>query len=231
MPWETKTRVKKHLSHTPFPGLASLFLSQLLHLLPCEQHWQDREWGLGSTVVCCSFLLIYFACSNVSFAYRQQSFKKCPTAPARDTPSSPGEKAFLLWSLPEAAEEYLLQCLEHFLLLLVWPWCPQGSFSCTSPHSSLPYTIFPFLKGVYPEVPSPWLGAVGLSCTLQWVCWSCVELAVSSMGQLQQTLSQRPSLQPPTTNTWTQYKQQLKWTSSPSLLKSKNTIYNRKQIK
>lgn len=72
------------------------------------------------------------------------------------------------------------------VLPLVWPWCPQGSFSHISPHPSLPYSVFSFLKGVYPEVPPPWLGAVGLIRTLQRVCRSCLHLAVSSRAQLQQ---------------------------------------------
>lgn len=187
--WETRTKVKQHLSLTPFPDLASLFLSQVLHLLLCGQSWQNREWGLVSAAVCCSSLLICSACSNMGPAHRQQSFRKCPTIVSRGITA-------LLWSPPEAAEEYLLQCLEHFLFLLFWSWCPQCSFSHISPHLSLPHSVFPFLKCVYPEVPPPWLGTVGLSCTLQWACWSCLELAASSMGQLQPSLTDASSAAP-----------------------------------
>ena len=59
------------------------------------------------------------------------------------------------WSLPQAAGESLLQCLEHHLLLLLhWPWCMQGCFShVVSLLSSCFCAVFlPFLKYVITEV-------------------------------------------------------------------------------
>lgn len=94
-----------------------------------------------------------------------------------------------------------------------------GSFSHISPHPSPPYSVFPFLKCVYPEMPPPWLGTVGLSCTLQWVCWSCLKLALCSMGQLQPSLAKTTSSAPYCKNSDLHSIQTTVKVNSPTLIK------------
>lgn len=73
-----------------------------------------------------------------------------------------------------ATGESLLRCLQHLLLS---PRVSQGCFSHVSPHFSPMGTTFPFLTGF------PWGTAIvvasRLSCALQWLCQSRLELPVS----------------------------------------------------
>lgn len=60
---------------------------------------------------------------------------------------------------------------EHLLLLLLlllpWPCRSQGRFSHFFPHSSLPGSVLPFLKGVFTEAAPALLTGPALACLCQ----------------------------------------------------------------
>lgn len=101
-------KVKQHTSPTFFPSLASLFLSQLLHLLPYGQCWQDGEWGLGSTAFWVQLLLplhiffwlLWILPTDISPSENVQLLWHGYSMVCRGITA-------LLWSPPEAAEECL----------------------------------------------------------------------------------------------------------------------------
>lgn len=88
-----------------------------------------------------------------------------------------------LWFSPVAAEEFLLQCMEHLLpLLLLLPWCLQHHSLSHFPHFSLSQLCsgFALSEKSFP-ICSTTL-AKRLSSALWWVCWSRLEVVVSHMG-------------------------------------------------
>lgn len=68
-----------------------------------------------------------------------------------------------------------------FFDLAVHSGIPHIFFSSLLSLSHWYVVVLPFLNYVFPEVPL--VLPVGLSHCPRWVCWSCLEVAVSGMGQ------------------------------------------------
>jgi len=65
----------------------------------------------------------------------------------------------------------------------------QGCFSHIFPHSSLPCSVLPFIKYIFPEVPPLWPRGSAVPCG--GVGWSWLGPAVSGAGQPRPLLSPR----------------------------------------
>lgn len=108
-----------------------------------------------------------------------------------------------VWSPPQAADDFLLQQLDHILP----SFFPHRGDCRVVPHtqSTIPtQSVLPFLKHIFPDLTprvSPIL-AEGPSCVLRWVSLSQLELAVSSMGQPEPLLTET-TLAAPGTSTLT----------------------------
>jgi len=139
-----------------------------------------------------SFLLTLILCSSVVFCMGFSFLQSMPICSSVGSftgcmkiPTSP-------WSSPQAAGESLFRLLDHLIhLLLLSPCCPQGSSSHSFPPSSLPCSVLPFLKPVFPEVPPS---------SLRGSAVSCGGSARDSWNQL--LALQRPHLQPLPADAW-----------------------------
>lgn len=138
----------------------------------------------------CKFIQGISTCSSVesSKAALQVSSPQWSFMCCRRTRTS------LLFS-PAAAEEFLLQCMEHLLPVLL-PWCLQHCSShilLTSPSCSCA-EVLPFLKYLFPSVPPPWPRGLTVPCDGSvGVVWKCLSLTWG----IPIYFSQRAPLRPP----------------------------------
>lgn len=130
--------------------------SQFLHVFPlCRLQLQHGPF------TCSKFIQSISICSSVESSKTAElvSSPQWSSMCFRGTRDS-------LWFSPVAAEEFLFQCMEHLLPLLLFPWCLQHcsshiflTFAC---HSCA--EVLPFIKNIFPFVPLPWPRGSALPC-------------------------------------------------------------------
>lgn len=139
-------------------------------LLPPRHSGVLGDWvweGCGpymTSSLCHSFILTLFPFSNMG-PFTSHSVDMCST----------------VFSL-QAVGLYLVRCLEHFfLLLLYWPWCCRAVSRTFSPQLSLFCGFLPFLKYILTGV-SP-VSLTDSAVVAVWQLWSCLELVGTIMVQ------------------------------------------------
>lgn len=163
-----RKKIKQHLppTQTFFLRPASFLYSQFFHPnLQAAQKWRTGGCGHGQSraaLLCQSVLLTLFPCFNVGPSEGLHSRSICSHV------GSPEDAVLQEISICSTVALHRLQslCSSTWSTSFPPPSSTMMSQGCSShffPHSSLPQSVFPFLKYVFPEALPAWLG---LSCAM-----------------------------------------------------------------